>query len=172
MESPTAPSDAVAELCFSPANGCVDGRDEKSDDDCLLLPRGAGKHCKQIVYVEPGFVAMLTKQCVQNAEELAPDSLPPVCTELGPEVAHCVVVQFGLYLKEQAAVLFGVDFDAFVRCLEVKRQSDEAAMLVVVHESALHVQGIGKADPLGHFAKGIGMAHGAVQHEARFFPLG
>ena len=106
------------------------------------------------------------------AQKLASDSLPPVCAEFCPKVADCVVVEFGLHLEQQASLLFAVYLDAFVRCLEVERKADKVAVFVVVQKSALHVQRVGKADSLGHFAEGVCIAHGAVQDKARVLALG
>ena len=30
------------------------------DDDDLLLPRGLGKHCQEVIYVKPCFVTVLS----------------------------------------------------------------------------------------------------------------
>ena len=51
MEGPAAPCDAVSELCFLPADGCIDGRDEESEDDCLLSPSSLREHGKKIINV-------------------------------------------------------------------------------------------------------------------------
>ena len=64
-------------------------------------------------------MAVLAEQRMHDAQKLTPDSLPPVCAELGAEVADCVVVESGLYLEKQASLLLAVHLDTFMRCFEI-----------------------------------------------------
>ena len=92
MQRPAAPSDDVAELCFSPANGCIDACEEESDDCHLLRHAMLAKQCQQVVHVKPGAVAEGCKQCVDHAQHVAAGSLPPICAEFCAKVTDNVVV--------------------------------------------------------------------------------
>ena len=85
----------------------------------MLLPGGLREHCKQIIYTQPGFVTVTLQQNMSDAEQLAAYALPPGGTELCSKMAYDVVIEFGLHLEQQAAVLLALHFDAFMRCLEI-----------------------------------------------------
>ena len=57
MERPAAPGDDVAKLCFSPANGSADAREEEGDDGHLLRHAAPAKQCQQVVHIQPRAVA-------------------------------------------------------------------------------------------------------------------
>ena len=61
-------------------------------------------------------MTVLLQQCMCDAEELAPNALPPICAEFGTEVADGVVVQLRLHSKEKTSLFFAVHFYTFVRC--------------------------------------------------------
>ena len=99
MEGPSAPCDAVAQLRFLPADGCIDGSNEERQNDGFLLPGCLREHGEQVIDAQPRLVAILAQKCVRDAQELASDTLPTVCSEFCPEMAHHVVVEFGFHLE-------------------------------------------------------------------------
>ena len=120
VKGPAAPGDAVSQLCLFPAYGGVDGRDEQNEEHGLLLPGCLRQHCQKVVDIEPCFVAVLLKQCMCDAKELAPNALAPICAEFGAKVADSVVVELCFYAEEKASLFCAVHFHAFMRCFEVQ----------------------------------------------------
>ena len=168
---PAAPSDAVPELSFAPANWRAQACQEADQKACLLHESLLGEHGEQVVYVEPGLARVPGEQGVGNAQQEAPDLLPPIGAKFGSKVTDCVMKELACVLKEQAPMLVWPHLHAFVRGFEVQGQSDRLAVSIIVQERACNIGAGGQADVLGHEAQGVDVACSAVECEASVFAL-
>ena len=122
---PAAPSDAVPELSFAPANWRVKACQEADQKARLLHESLLGEHGEQVVYIEPGLVRVPGEQGVG--------------AKFGSKVTDCVMKKLACVLKKQAPLLVWPHLHAFVRGFEVQGQSDRLAVSIIVQERACNI---------------------------------
>ena len=117
-------------------------------------------------------MCVIAEQCVQATQYEAASALPPVCRETRTEVANRIVVQCAADSEQEGTLVIRVHLAAFVRCLEVKRQSKKLCVAVIAKKRALHIRCCRQANMLRQMHCRVQSTHRAVEYKPRVSALG